>query len=114
MPKAMLVFAHPDDEVIALGARLSRFQNAHIIHVTDGAPRNEQDSRAHGFSSLAQYRQARAEELDRALEIGGAGAASRETFDIPDQEASLRLLQLTELVAERISQHQPEVVFTHP
>lgn len=114
MPKAMLVFAHPDDEVLAVGARLGRFRHAHLVHVTDGAPRNEQDSRAHGFGSWAEYREARVEELERALKLAGVGEASRESFEIPDQEASLRLLQLTELVAERLNQHRPEVVFTHP
>lgn len=63
MPRAMVVVAHADDETIALGARMGRFQEAHFVHVTDGAPRNEQDSRAHGFAALADYRQARDHEL---------------------------------------------------
>ena len=46
MPEAMVVMAHPDDETIALGARMDRFLRAHFVHVTDGAPRDEQDSRA--------------------------------------------------------------------
>jgi hypothetical protein len=56
MPKSMLVFAHPDDEVVALGARLGRFQSALFVHVTDGAPRNEQESRAYGFASDVFFR----------------------------------------------------------
>src|SRR5579862_7155208 len=63
MPKAMVVVAHPDDETIAVGARMVRFKEAHFVHVTDGAPRNEEDSRAHGFTVLSDYRRARAEEL---------------------------------------------------
>src|SRR6185312_5372260 len=35
MPRAMLVFAHPDDEVVGLGARLGRFRSACFVHVTD-------------------------------------------------------------------------------
>jgi hypothetical protein len=46
MPNTMPVFAHPDDEVIALGGRLGRFHTAYFVHVTDGAPRDEQDRRA--------------------------------------------------------------------
>src|SRR5437764_14611302 len=47
LPPTILVFAHPDDETVALGARLGRFARAHFVHVTDGAPRTEQDSRWH-------------------------------------------------------------------
>jgi N-acetylglucosamine malate deacetylase 2 len=113
-PRALLVVAHPDDEVVSLGARLARFGNAHFVHVTDGAPRNEQDSRAHGFQTLDAYRRARAEELDRSFRVAGIPHVSRESLGIPDQEASLHLFELTEKVLERLRQHEPEVVFTHP
>lgn len=114
MPRALLVFAHPDDEVIAIGGRMGRFANSHFVHVTDGAPRNEQDSRAYGFQCLDDYRQARAREFDAALECAGIGQASRECLGIPDQEASLRLAQLTQSIARVIDERRPEVVFTHP
>jgi len=73
-PKSLLVFAHPDDEAIALGARLARFRDALFVHVTDGAPRNGQDSRDHGFARLEDYRQARREE--RCGDIGRAAQRS--------------------------------------
>lgn len=114
MPNAVLVFAHPDDEVIALGGRLGRFQSAHLVHVTDGAPRNGQDSRAHGFASLDEYRQARVEELRRALETAGLHHPSCECLDIPDQEASLQLVRLTLLLSHLFDERRPDVIFTHP
>jgi LmbE family N-acetylglucosaminyl deacetylase len=114
MPKAILVFAHSDDEVIALGGRLGRLQHAHFIHVTDGAPRNEQDSRAHGFASLEEYRCARAKEFSKALETAGLHHASYECLDIPDQEASLQLQQLTRRLFHRLNERRPDVIFTHP
>ena len=114
MPRAMIVVAHPDDETIALGARLGRFQEAHFIHATDGAPRNEQDSRAHGFTSLADYRQARATELARMFATAGLARVSRSCIDIPDQQASLNLAHLTRAIAQHMAHHEPEVVFTHP
>jgi LmbE family N-acetylglucosaminyl deacetylase len=113
-PRALLVFAHQDDETIALGARLANFANAHIVHVTDGAPRNEQDRRDHGFDTLGDYRGARAFELATVLAEAGLGSVSRECLRVPDQEASLSLTALTRTVERILRQHRPEVIFTHP
>jgi N-acetylglucosamine malate deacetylase 2 len=114
MPGAMTIVAHPDDETIALGARLGRFSAAHLVHVTDGVPRNGQDSRTHGFASFAAYREARAKELDRALSLAGLCTVSRECLHIPDQEASFRLLELTRQIADILRIYKPEIIFTHP
>ncbi len=38
--RVMIVVAHPDDETIGLGAQLRRFEDALLVHVTDGAPRD--------------------------------------------------------------------------
>lgn len=114
MPRAMLVFAHPDDETVALGARLGRFASALFVHVTDGAPRNEQDSRAKGFAALDEYRQAREEELLCALAVAGLSEVRRERLEIPDQEASLNLTWLSRRLEQLLDEEKPEVVFTHP
>lgn len=34
MSNALLVLAHPKDEVIAIGGRMGRFANSHFVHVT--------------------------------------------------------------------------------
>ena len=114
MPRAMIVFAHPDDETIAMGARMGRFQEAHFVHVTDGAPRNEEDSRAHGFATLADYRQAREQELMQMFAVAGLSRVSHNSLNVPDQEASLQLSEITREIAQHITHHEPEVIFTHP
>lgn len=114
MPRAMVVVAHADDETIALGARLGRFHEAHFIHATDGAPRNEADSRAYGFSALADYQQARARELADMFSLAGLDRVSRSSLNFRDQEATLNLVEITRLLMRHIRHHEPEVIFTHP
>jgi LmbE family N-acetylglucosaminyl deacetylase len=114
MPRAVVVVAHPDDETIAIGARMGRFHEAHFIHVTDGAPRNQWDSGAHGFAELADYRQARVHELVDMFSTAGLLRVSHRCLDVPDQEASFHLVEIAREVGQHLSHHQPEVIFTHP
>lgn len=114
MPRAMVVVAHADDETIALGGRMGRFHEAHFIHVTDGAPRNEQDSRAHGFSELGEYKEARVQELRRMFAKAGLDRVSHSSLGFRDQEATLNLVEITRHVLKHIGHHEPEVIFSHP
>lgn len=112
-PKALLFFAHQDDEVIALGGRLRRFRDARVVHATDGAPRDKRDSRDHGFATLEAYREARAREVAAALRLAGIQTPA-ECLGFPDQEAGLHLRELANGVARLLLDFQPEVIFTHP
>lgn len=114
MPKALAIFAHPDDETVALGARLGRFKNACFVHITDGAPRDERDSRRHGFTSLAGYRQARSDELECAFRSSGLTSVQRQSLGIPDQGAAHNLCTITKHVAALLHSEPYEVIFTHP
>lgn len=114
MPRTVLVVAHPDDESIAIGGRMSRFRDAHFIHVTDGAPVNGSDATANGFPSVDAYRTARARELRDALRAGGIPDPDLHTLEIPDQQASLRLVEITRGLAALFRKLQPEAILTHP
>ena len=63
----MIVVAHPDDETIGMGAQLCRFDDALLVQVTDGAPRDGHDAAAHGFATLADYAAARRARAGGAL-----------------------------------------------
>lgn len=112
--KALIVVAHPDDEVVALGGRLGRYRESHFVHVTDGAPRDGKDSRDNGFESVRQYREARERELRSALNLAGLSGVSRTCFGISDQEAFLHLVEMTYRIEELMEDIQPEAIFTHP
>lgn len=117
LPRALLVFAHPDDEVIAVGARLERFCQSRFIVVTDGAPRDGMDAREKGFTSLADYAAARRTELEHALQHAhlDPGQVLRGLdCHIADQQASRRLVELTAALAQELRSFHPDVVLTHP
>lgn len=110
----MLVFAHPDDETVALGARLSRYQSSVLVHLTDGAPRDIAQCLEHGFSSPEQYKACRSSELERALKLAGLEKIRHLFLNIPDQQASFNLARMTDEFYRLFILHTPEVVFTHP
>lgn len=97
-----------------MGARLGRFQSALLVHVTDGAPLNGEDSRAHGFSSVGEYREARERELSLALGMAGLQNIRRERLNIHDQEASFHMPEIARSLHKLIFEYEAEVVFTHP
>lgn len=111
---ALLVAAHPDDEVLGAGAQLPAIPGVNLVHVTDGAPRNLHDARAAGFRTRAAYAAARRAELFQALELADIDPPRCRMLELADQEASFSLRWLTERLAELFLEDRPEVVFSHP
>lgn len=109
--RALVVVAHPDDEVLGCGTLLRRLRDVHVVHVTDGAPRDEGDMRRHGFASPAAYAAARAEEAREALRLAGVAPARVSTLGIPDQEASRHLAEIAERLAPLVA--EAGLVLTH-
>lgn len=93
---------------------MRRYRGARWIHVTDGAPRNETDSRANGFPSHQAYRDARFTELDRAFHAAGLAGVEHECLGFADQSAAHHLIGLTGCVGDRLREYRPDAVFTHP
>jgi N-acetylglucosamine malate deacetylase 2 len=111
--RAVIVVAHPDDETIGIGAQLGRFEDALLVHVTDGAPRDGDDARNYGFASVADYAAARQRELDAALSAADAARLRRLALGIPDKEAWRDLAGVARRSALLLRAEKPVAVFTH-
>jgi LmbE family N-acetylglucosaminyl deacetylase len=111
--RVMIVMAHPDDETLGLGAQLCRFDDALLVHATDGAPRDGEDARNHGFATPADYAAARRRELATALCAGDAGGVRTLCLGLPDKEAMTYLPGLTRRIGELLRAENPAAVFTH-
>ena len=109
----MIVVAHPDDETIGLGAQLCRFDDALLVHVTDGAPRDGRRRAHYGFADRRRLRRGAPARAGAALRAGEAARLRRLGLGIPDQEAWQDLAGLARRIAELLRAEQPAAVFTH-
>ncbi|MBV9633043.1 MAG: PIG-L family deacetylase [Methylobacteriaceae bacterium] len=110
---AMLVVAHPDDETIGIGGHLSLLEGITVVLVTDGAPLNLHDARAHGFATRHDYARARRRELEAAMAEAGVPPQALVGLGIPDQEAARQLPALSRTLAALFRGHDTRLVFTH-
>ena len=113
MPRVLLVYAHPDDEAIAVGGRLPLFADAKFVQVTDGAPADNNDGAQLVFTREA-YGKVREAESAAAFCAGGLASPRWRCFGIADKQAAMRLGELVHRVADLIAAEQVEMVFTHP
>src|SRR5712671_1244219 len=111
--RVVVVAAHPDDETIGLGAQLRRLDDALLVHVTDGAPRDGHDAAVYGFATLADYEAARRRELAAALAAGDAQQARTLCLGIVDQEAMHHLTELAHRLRDILERERPQAVITH-
>src|SRR4051812_5346923 len=67
----LIIAAHPDDDVIGLGAHLAHLPDSIVVFATDGAPADMIDASRLGFRSPSAYGERRLFEARRALELAG-------------------------------------------
>jgi LmbE family N-acetylglucosaminyl deacetylase len=106
-----IVVAHPDDEVLAMGGRLSTFRHLTLIQLTNGAPASGVDARHLGFADITAYADAREREARRALAVLGLNCR-RVRLGASDQDSIFSARRLAEQITSEM--RGAEIVFTHP
>jgi LmbE family N-acetylglucosaminyl deacetylase len=110
----LLVFAHPDDEAIAVGGRLWCWPSANLVYLTQGAPRDPAFAFQAGCVGPAAYAQMRDEEREAALKLAQVSNERCFLLARTDQEASWDLLSLVREVYQLVDRFCPEAIITHP
>lgn len=95
-----LVVAHPDDETLGVGTRITRLRRLTLIHLTDGAPRAQ--------PAIAAQRK---RELSAALDALKAMPERRIAYGCPDQETVAYLPELANALRHDLA--GAAIVITH-
>jgi N-acetylglucosamine malate deacetylase 2 len=110
----LIVAPHPDDEVLGAGIWMHRHrgERRHVLHLTDGSPRDMENAAALGFSSAASYGLARRAELMSALQMIGVRPGDCTQLACPDKEAYLNLAHIVTQIELLVEQLRPERILS--
>lgn len=118
--RVLVVAAHPDDETIGFGATLGELVRggwrAHVLYVTDGAPRDPALRPTLRDRPPEEAAALRREEARAALRAQGLDDAAilLPSLGVVDQEATLSLALVVRALARRLAELAADVVVTHP
>ncbi|WPB75997.1 PIG-L family deacetylase [Archangium violaceum] len=110
----LFVAAHPDDEVLGASWLLRRSPGCHVVHVTDGAPRDPTLRPPGAPPAREAYARIREEESFAALGLAGVPRDNLFSLGAVDQEAALDLATLTGCLVALLKALRPALLVTHP
>jgi LmbE family N-acetylglucosaminyl deacetylase len=114
-PHVLAVVAHPDDELLGFGGRMSHVApQLHVAYVSDGAPDDERFYRPLGFERRHDYALARRAEARRGLALAGMVQSQVHELGVVDQHVTSALERVVEWLLALITRVRPEAVLTHP
>lgn len=113
-PHTIIISAHPDDETISMGSRLSKLRKTELIYITNGAPVNPYYYTKAGFNDTDTYAKARKRELNNALAYTKLSTSNCIFLEIPDQEASFNIPHIAKELTTIFEMHEPDIIITHP
>ncbi|MDJ0677005.1 MAG: PIG-L deacetylase family protein [Calothrix sp. MO_167.B42] len=111
--KVLVVAAHPDDEVLGCGGAIAKHtqqgDTVHVLIMAEGATsrtlQRDREKVKNELSALAVAAQQASEIL---------GVQSLKLHDFPDNRMdSCDLLDVIKVIENKISQYQPEIIYTH-
>jgi LmbE family N-acetylglucosaminyl deacetylase len=110
----LVVAPHPDDEVLGAGIWMYRQPRecVHIVHLTDGSPRDLKDAERLGFATRQAYAAVRRREFFGALEVLEIPPSRCTAFGVADQEAFLNLTTIIDRLASLVSQLCPDRILS--
>lgn len=109
----LVVAAHPDDETIGAAGLMTRLEQCHVFHVTDGAPHDRSLWTSPGARTRGDYARIRRAELARAMAVAGVEPAFASSLGVADLEATRALTTVAQRVSTLITMFRPDFVITH-
>ena len=113
MNTALIIAAHPDDEVLGCGATIARLSHEgwkiHVLIVAEGATSRAKKRDANKASAELLSLAKCAEDANKIL-----GATTLDLLSLPDNRMdSIDLLEIVKIIEEFILKYKPSLLFTH-
>lgn len=112
--KVMVVVAHPDDEILGLGASMNQLTQkkdveVHVVILGEGLTSRSDKRDPEAWKEELEIHRSNIKSAQKAI-----GYHSISIYDLPDNRFdTVALLDIIKIIENEKKVHQPEVIFTH-